>query len=423
MPSLDTRPPIRIRWYNLQKITTPEQRNIFPRTNPHYLCPQKNSMKFDTLTIHAGIQPDPTTGAILPPIYQTATYVLDEVGKGKGYDYTRASNPTRTVLEANLAALEGGKFGVAFASGMAAVDAVLKLFNPGDHIICSDDVYGGVSRLFNMILTRYGMEFTYVDTSFPDRVEKAIRTNTKMLWVETPTNPLLKVTDLKAISKIAKKKKLLFGVDNTFATPYLLRPFEMGADIVVHSTTKYLSGHNQLIGGIAIVNDPKIHEQLKFVQKSLGAVPSPFDCWLVLLGVRTLSVRMEKHCSNARKVATFLENHPKVKRVSYPGLKSHPQFKIAKSQMRDFGGMITFELKGTIQSGIKLMNTVKLCALAESLGAVETMITHPASMTHGSVPKDEREARGLTDGIVRLSVGIEDPEDIIADLQQALKKV
>ncbi len=380
-------------------------------------------MKFDTIAVHAGISPDPSTGAILPPIYQTATYVLDEVGKGKGYDYTRSSNPTRTVLETNLAALEGGKYGVAYASGMSSVDAVLRLFNPGDHIICSDDVYGGVSRLYNQVLSRYGLEFTYVDTSYPENVVKAIKKNTKMIWVETPTNPLLKVTDLAAISKIAKKHKLLFGLDNTFATPCLLRPFDFGVDIVVHSTTKYLSGHNQIIGGVVIVNDKKTYEDLKFIQKSVGAIPSPFDCWLILLGVKTLPLRMARHCSNAMKVATYLENHKKVKRVMYPGLKSHPQHAIAKKQMKGFSGMITFELKGSIQAGIDLMNNVKLCALAESLGAVETMITHPASMTHAGVPKDVREARGLTDGIVRLSVGIEDPEDIIADLEQALKKV
>ncbi len=380
-------------------------------------------MKFDTLAVHAGITPDPSTGAILPPIFQTATYVLDEVGVGKGYDYTRASNPTRAVLEANIAALEGGKHGIAYASGMSAVDAVMKFFNPGDHIVCSDDVYGGVSRLYNDVLSRYGLEFTYVDTSFPDRVEKAIQKNTKMIWVETPTNPLLKVTDLSAISKIAKANKILFGIDNTFATPYLLRPLEFGADIVLHSTTKYISGHNQIIGGMVVVNDDKMHAQLKLIQKSLGAVPSPFDCWLILLGVKTLAIRMERHCANAMKVANYLEQHEKVKRVMYPGLKSHPQHEIAKAQMKGFSGMITFELKGTIESGIRLMNNVKLCALAESLGAVESMITHPASMTHASVPKDVREARGLTDGIVRLSVGIEDPDDIIADLEQALKKV
>ncbi len=389
-----------------------------------YLWAFKNqSMKFDTLAVHAGIRPDPSTGAILPPIFQTATYVLDEVGKGKGYDYTRASNPTRTVLEANIAALEGGKHGVAYASGMSAVDAVMKFFNPGDHIVCSDDVYGGVSRLYNMILSRYGLEFTYADTSFPDKVEKAVKKNTKMVWVETPTNPLLKVTDLDAISKICRKKKILFGIDNTFATPYLLRPMEYGADIVLHSTTKYISGHNQIIGGAVVVNDDKMYEQLRFIQKSLGAVPSPFDCWLTLLGVKTLALRMERHCSNGMKVATFLENHPKVKRVMYPGLKSHPQHSIAKAQMKGFSGMVTCELKGTIQSGIKLMNNVKLCALAESLGAVETMVTHPASMTHASVPKEVREARGLTDGIVRFSVGIENPDDILADIEQALKKV
>jgi len=327
------------------------------------------------------------------------------------------------VLAANIAALEGGKYGVAYASGMSAVDAVMKFFNPGDHIVCSDDVYGGVSRLYNMVLSRYGLEFTYVDTSFPDKVEKAVRKNTKMIWVETPTNPLLKVTDLAAISKICKKKKVLFGIDNTFATPCLLRPLEYGADIVLHSTTKYISGHNQIIGGAVVVNDDKMYEQLRFIQKSLGAVPSPFDCWLILLGVKTLALRMERHCSNGMKVATFLENHPKVKRVMYPGLKSHPQHAIAKAQMKGFSGMVTCELKGTIQSGIKLMNNVKLCALAESLGAVETMVTHPASMTHASVPKEVREARGLTDGIVRFSVGIENPDDILADIEQALRKV
>ena len=380
-------------------------------------------MKFETLTVHAGIVPDPSTGAILPPIFQTATYVLDEVGKGKGYDYTRASNPTRFVLETCISALEGGKYGIAFASGMSSVDAVMKCFNPGDHIVCSDDVYGGVSRLYNQVLSRYGIEFTYVDTSFPERVEKAIQKNTKMIWVETPTNPLLKVTDLAAISKIAKTHKVLFGIDNTFATPYLLRPLEFGADIVLHSTTKYISGHNQIIGGMVVVNDDKLHEQIRFMQKSLGAVPSPFDCWLILLGVKTLAVRMDKHCANAMKVAHYLENHAKIKRVMYPGLANHPQHAIAKAQMKNFGGMITFELNGTIESGITLMNSLKLCALAESLGAVETMITHPASMTHASVPKADREARGLTDGVVRLSVGIEDPDDIIADLEQALKKV
>ena len=377
-------------------------------------------MKFETKAVHAGISPDPSTGAILPPIYQTATYVLDEVGGGKGYDYTRSSNPTRTVLEKNVAELEGGKHGIAFASGMSAVDAVLHIFSPGDHIVSSNDVYGGVSRLFDKILQRYGLTFTYVDSSIAENVENAIKPNTKMIWIETPTNPLLKVTDLEAIAAIAKKHGLLFGLDNTFATPYLLRPLDFGADIVAHSATKYISGHNQIIGGVVVVNDNGLQEQIKFTQKSIGAVPSPFDCWLTLLGIKTLALRMDKHCANALHIAKHLEAHPKVKKVSYPGLNSHPGHEIAKKQMRAFGGMITFELNGTIDSGIKLMNSLKLCALAESLGAVETMITHPASMTHAEVPQKDREARGLSDSTIRLSVGIEAVEDIIADLEQAL---
>ena len=380
-------------------------------------------MKFDTITVHGGIAHDPVTGSIIPPIYQTATYVLEEIGKDRGYDYTRSSNPTRAVLEDNIAQLEGGKFGVSYASGMSAVDAILRLFSPGDHIVSSDDVYGGVSRLFEQILKNYGLEFTYVDSSDVGKVAAAIKPNTKFIWIETPTNPLLKVTDLSAIAAIAKQHSILFGVDSTFATPCLLRPFEYGADIVMHSTTKYLSGHNQIIGGIVVVNDQQIFTKLKFIQKSVGAVSSPFDCWLTLLGIKTLSLRMERHSANAMKVAQFLESHGKVRRVSYPGLPSHPQHEIAKAQMKDFSGMITFELNGTFESGIKLMNGVKLCALAESLGAVETMITHPASMTHTDVPKEAREARGLTDSLVRLSVGIEDVEDIIADLEQALADV
>lgn len=379
-------------------------------------------MKFDTKVVRATIEPDPTTGAIVPPLYQTATYVLPEVGKNRGYDYTRASNPTRAQLESLLAALEGAKYATAFASGMSAVDAVMKLFKPGDHVVCSDDVYGGVSRLFNQILVDYGISFTYVDTSFPERVEAALKPETKVIWLETPTNPLLKVTDLEAIAGIAKAKKLLTVVDSTFATPALLRPLEWGIDVVLHSTTKYISGHNQIIGGCVITNDDRVYERVKFIQKAVGAVPSPFDCWLTILGVRTLSIRMAKHSENAMKVAHYLEKHPKVARVSYPGLESHPGHTVAKRQMSDFSGMISFELKGGIPAGVSLLNNAKLCALAESLGAVETMITHPATMTHAGVPKEERWARGLTDGLVRLSVGIEDPEDIIADLDSALAK-
>ena len=377
-------------------------------------------MKFDTKVIRAGIEADPTTGAIVPPIYQTATYVLDEVGKMKGYDYTRSANPTRQVLENNLAALEGGKYGTCFSSGMAAVDSVLKMLSSGDHVICSDDVYGGVSRLFNDLLINYGLEFTYVNSSNSDEVKNAIKQNTKLIWIETPTNPLLKVTDLDAVGKIAKQHNIMYGVDATFSTPALLRPLEFGADIVMHSTTKYLSGHNQIIGGAIVTNDKKINDQMEFVQKTIGAVPSPFDCWLTLSGIKTLSIRMERHCINGMAVAEFLENHSKVKSVSYPGLKSHPGYSIAKEQMLGFSGMISMELEGGIPSGISLMNNVKLCSLAESLGSVETMITHPATMTHVDVPKEDRMARGLTDGLVRLSVGIEDKDDIIEDLDQAL---
>lgn len=379
-------------------------------------------MKFDTRVVRAATEPDPTTGAILPPLYQTATYVLERVGRDRGFDYTRSANPTRQVLEQHLAAIEGARFGDCFASGMAAVDGCLKLLSSGDHVVCSDDVYGGVSRLFNTVLARYALAVTYVDSSQPELVDKAIRPETKMLWVETPTNPLLKVTDLSAMARIARRHRLLFGVDSTFATPVFLRPLEFGADLVLHSTTKYLSGHNQLIGGVVLTNRRDLHERMKFIQKTIGAIPSPFDCWLTLLGVKTLHLRMARHAANGQRVAEYLERHPKVARVTYPGLPSHPQHRIARRQMAGFGGMISFELKGGIPAGRRLMNSVKLCALAESLGAVETMITHPATMTHVDVPPADRHARGLTDGLVRLSVGIEDAEDIIADLEQALRK-
>ena len=378
-------------------------------------------MKFDTKVVRAGINPDPSTGAIVPPVYQSATYVLEEVGKDKGYDYTRASNPTREILENNLAALDGGEYGICFSSGMSAVDSLMKILKSGDHIICSDDVYGGVSRLFNNLIVNYNISFSYVNSSNSKEVEDAIQDNTKLIWIETPTNPLLKVTDLDAVGKIAKNHGILYGVDSTFSTPALLRPLEYGADITMHSTTKYLSGHNQIIGGVLITNNEGLNEKFKFIQKSVGAVPSPFDCWLTLLGIKTLSIRMQRHCENAQTIAQFLEDHPKVAKVTYPGLPSHPQHDIAREQMDGYSGMISMELKGGIPSGIALMNSLKLCSLAESLGAVETMITHPATMTHADVPKEERLARGLTDGLVRLSVGIEDKKDIIHDLDQALK--
>ena len=379
-------------------------------------------MKFDTKVVQAGMTPDPTTGAILPPLYQTATYVLEEVGRDKGFDYTRSANPTRQVMEEMLATIDGGKYGVAYASGMAAVDSCMKLLRAGDHVVCSDDVYGGVSRHFNQILVNYDLHFTYVDSSDPANVEHAITPNTKLIWVETPTNPLLKITDLEAVGKIAKKHGIMFGVDSTFATPVFLRPLEFGADLVMHSTTKYLSGHNQLIGGVVITNREDLFEQLKFVQKTIGAVPGPFDCWLTILGVKTLDLRMKKHAANAQAVAEYLEAHPKVSIVTFPGLPSHPMHKVAKEQMSGFSGMISFELTGGIPAGKTVMNPVQLAKLAESLGAVETMITHPATMTHADVPQAEREARGLTDGLVRISVGIENPDDIIADLEQALDK-
>ena len=380
-------------------------------------------LHFDTLCVRGGIEPDKLTGAIVPPIYQTATYVLDEVGKDKGFDYTRSSNPTRQTFEGALAAIEGAKHCAAFASGMSAVDAILRTYDSGDHIISSDDVYGGVSRLFNTILTRHGMTFTYVDTSFPERVEAAIQPNTKLIWMETPTNPLLKVTDIEAVAKIGKKHGIPVGVDSTFATPALLRPLEWGVDIVMHSTTKYLSGHNQIIGGAVLTNDDAFQAKMRYQQKSIGAIPSPFDSWLTLLGLKTLSLRMTRHCENGQKVAEFLEAHPKVATVSYPGLKSHPRHEVAKRQMSGFGGMVSFELHGGMEAGRTLMNNVQLCALAESLGAVETMITHPATMTHADVPDDERRARGLSDGMVRLSCGIEATEDIIDDLRRALELV
>jgi cystathionine beta-lyase/cystathionine gamma-synthase len=379
-------------------------------------------LKFDTKVVRAGISPDPTTGSILPPIYETATYVLPEVGRDLGFDYTRSSNPTRQVLEDNLAAIENGKHAISFASGMSAVDACFKLFSAGDHIVCGDDVYGGVTRLLDNIIVQQGLSVSYVDTTNTDAVRAAITPATRMLWIETPTNPLLKVSDLEAMVSIARENNILLGVDSTFATPVFLRPLDFGADIVMHSTTKYLSGHNQIIGGVLITSDQRVYEKMKFIQKSIGAVSSPFDCWLNLSGLKTLHLRMKRHEESAMQVAQFLESHAKIDRVLYPGLPSHPQHAVAKAQMSGFSGMIAFELTGGTGAGKTLMNNVQLCGLAESLGSVETMITHPASMTHADVPVEDRRKRGLTDGLVRLSVGIEDVEDIIADLENALEK-
>ena len=379
-------------------------------------------MKFDTKVVRAGISPDPTTGSILPPIYETATYVLPEVGRDLGFDYTRSSNPTRQVLEENLAAIDSGKYAVSFASGMSAVDSCFKLLSAGDHIVCGDDVYGGVTRLLDNVTANQGIDVSYVDTTNPDAVRSVITSKTRMLWIETPTNPLLKVSDLEEMVKIAKENDILLGVDATFATPVFLRPLEYGADIVMHSTTKYLAGHNQIIGGVIITNHQHVYERMKYIQKTIGAVSSPFDCWLNLSGLKTLHLRMKRHEESAMAIAEFLEGHSKIDRVLYPGLASHPQHAIAKAQMSGFSGMIAFELTGGTEAGKRLMNNVQLCGLAESLGSVETMITHPASMTHVDVPAEDRRKRGLTDGLVRLSVGIEDVEDIIADLQSALEK-
>ncbi|MFL3028206.1 MAG: trans-sulfuration enzyme family protein [Candidatus Neomarinimicrobiota bacterium] len=380
-------------------------------------------MKFDTKVIHAAIKPDTDTGSIVTPIHQTATYVMEKVGQDKGYDYTRSANPTREIMEDHLAALDNGKYGIAFSSGMAAIDSCLKLLKSGDHVICSDDVYGGTYRLFDQLLVNYGIRFSFIDTSFPDQVEKAITSDTRMIWAETPTNPLLKITDLNAISLIAKKNNLIFAVDSTFSTPVFLRPLEFDVDLVMHSTTKYITGHSQLIGGIVITNRKDLANKLRFAQKTIGAVPSPIDCWLTLLGVKTLDVRMKKHEENAIKIAEFLDSHPKVSTLTYPGLPSHPMYDVAKEQMSGFSGMISLELKGGIPAGEKFLNSVKLALLAESLGSVETMVLHPASMTHGDVPKEYRLTHGLSDGLVRISVGIENVDDIINDFKQALDKV
>ncbi|MEC9328556.1 MAG: PLP-dependent aspartate aminotransferase family protein [Pseudomonadota bacterium] len=379
-------------------------------------------MKFDTKVVRAGITPDPITGSILPPIYETATYVLDEVGRDKGFDYTRSSNPTRQILEDNLAAIESGQYAISFASGMSAVDAALKLLSAGDHLICGDDVYGGVTRHLDNVLSRYGLSTTYVDSVNPNEVRDAITPKTRMIWIETPTNPLLKITDMEAMAGIARERDVLLAVDSTFATPVFLRPLEFGADIVMHSTTKYLSGHNQIIGGVLVTNRKELFDQMKFIQKTIGAVSSPFDCWLNLSGLKTLHLRMKRHEESALQIAKFLESHDKVAWVLYPGLPSHPQHDIAKTQMSGFSGMIAFELNGGVEAGRQLMNNVRLCGLAESLGSVETMITHPATMTHADVPAEDRRKRGLGDGLVRLSVGIEDVEDIIQDLEQGLNQ-
>jgi cystathionine beta-lyase/cystathionine gamma-synthase len=375
--------------------------------------------RFSTICIHAGQEPDPTTGAIITPIYQTSTYVQEEVGQHKGYEYARTQNPTRYALEKNLAAIEGGKAAYAFASGMAAIGAVASMLESGDHMVVTDNTYGGTFRLFERVLRRYQLSFSYVDTSQPDLIEAAIRPETKMLFIETPTNPVLRLTDLARASAVARRHDVRVVVDNTFASPCVQRPIEFGADMVVHSTTKYLNGHSDSIGGIVVaVRDDDI-EWLKFIQNAEGAILSPFDSWLVLRGTKTLAVRMAQHNANGLALAEFLASHPKVKQVLYPGLPSHPQHELAKRQMRGFGGMIAFDV-GTMEAAYEVCRRVRLMALAESLGGVETLISHPAAMTHASVPPDRRAAIGLTDSLVRISAGIEDPADLIDDLKQAL---
>src|ERR1043166_9179969 len=381
-----------------------------------------DNMGFATTAIHTGSEPDETTGAVSVPIYQTSTYAQDALGKNKGYEYARTQNPTRSAVERNLAALEGGRFGFAFASGMAAIDATLRLIKAGEHVVVSDNTYGGTFRLFNRILANYNIEFDYVDTSDPLNVEAAIKENSRMVFVETPTNPVMMVTDLKAVSDVAHAAGARVVCDNTFMSPYLQRPLEFGVDIVVHSTTKYLNGHSDSVGGVVVLNDEKDAEWLAFIQNSAGAILSPFDSWLVLRGTKTLAVRMEQHDASGRRVAAFLEEHPKVLKLSYPGSLSHRQHELAKRQQRGFGGMVAFDT-GSLENARAVLESVRPCTLAESLGGVETLISHPATMTHASVLPETRARLGITDGLVRISVGLEDAEDIIADLDQALGKI
>jgi cystathionine gamma-lyase len=378
-------------------------------------------MKFATKAIHAGQEPDPTTGAIMTPIYQTSTYVQSAPGKHKGYEYSRTHNPTRTALEHNLAALEGGKHGLCFSSGMAAEDCIIKMLSPGDEVISTNDLYGGSYRLFTKIFAPYGIKFHFTPMGNADDVAKLVNKNTKLIWVETPTNPMLNIIDIKAISDVAKKHNILLGVDNTFASPYLQNPLSLGADIVVHSVTKYLGGHSDVVMGAIICNDDKLAERLYFIQNSCGGIPSPHDCFLVLRGTKTLHIRMDRHCENGAKVAAYLATHPKVGKIYWPGFPTHPNHDVAKKQMKGFGGMMSFTLKeDKLEAAHKVLSKFKVFSLAESLGGVESLCGHPASMTHASIPKEEREKTGVVDSLIRLSVGIEDAEDLIDDLKQAL---
>ncbi|MBE3558425.1 MAG: cystathionine gamma-synthase [Ktedonobacteraceae bacterium] len=377
-------------------------------------------MKFATRAIHAGQPPDPTTGAIMPAIYQTATYAQAGMGEHKGYEYARTANPTRTALEACIASLENGEYGLAFASGLAAEQAVLSLLSAGDHIVSCDDLYGGTYRLFERIMGRYQVETSYVAVGKVEEYERAIRPNTKLIWLETPTNPLLRLADIRAVAEIAHRHNLLLVVDNTFSSPYFQQPLALGADIVLHSTTKYINGHSDVIGGAIVTSNQQVYEALKFYQNAAGGVPGPHDAWLTLRGIKTLALRMRQHEENARAVASFLAEHRRVEKVYYPGLPSHPDHELAKRQMSGFGGMVSFQFKGQLADVDRIVRRFKVFTFAESLGGVESLVCHPASMTHASIPGEIREARGLTDTLLRLSVGIEDVEDLLLDLEQAL---
>jgi cystathionine beta-lyase/cystathionine gamma-synthase len=380
------------------------------------------NMGFSTKAVHAGIEADPTTGSLMTPIHLTSTYLQSELGKDKGYVYSRVANPTRTVLEKSVAALENGKAGLAFASGMAAETAVFHLLKAGDHAIISRNVYGGTFRVAKFVLENFGLKFDFVDTTDIDTLKQSLKPETRMVFIETPTNPTMEITDLRAVAKLCKARKVISVVDNTFATPYLQNPLDFGIDIVLHSATKYLNGHSDMLGGLVVLNDSKLTEKLRFIQKSVGGILSPFEAWMCLRGIKTLALRMARHDANAIEVAAYLNTQRKVLKVNYPGLVSHPQHYLAQKQMRGFGGMISFDL-GSFEKAKKFLKSVKLCALAESLGGVETLISHPATMTHAALSPEERQRIGVTDGLVRISVGIEDVEDIIDDLKQALARV
>ncbi|MBI5629778.1 MAG: cystathionine gamma-synthase [Elusimicrobia bacterium] len=379
--------------------------------------------RFATEAVHAGQRPDPTTGAVMTPVYLTSTYAQEAPGKHKGFDYARTVNPTRLALEANLAALEGARFGLCFSSGMAAISTVMELLSSGDHVVSCHDLYGGTYRVFTKVFERFGIRFSFADATDLKALVGAIRPETRWIWIETPSNPMLKITDIAAVCGLARRKGARVAIDNTFATPALQRPLELGADLAVHSTTKYLGGHSDVVGGAIATNDPELFERLKFLQNAVGAVPGPMDCFLVLRGTKTLPLRMEKHCRNAQEVAEFLSRHPKVARVHYPGLAGHPGHELAKAQMRGFGGMISFELVAGLEESMRMASLTEVFSLAESLGGVESLIGHPPSMTHGSIPREERLRSGLSDGLIRLSVGIEDARDLVEDLDQAISRI